>query len=598
MRTGEFESFKLSFFGRYRLWLWLGLAIVVFGTFPMMTLRDINEVTLTNLQLAGDTRSPSFQGAQVTESLIAHSNEQIILLGLGFLKLGIGSAIFMIVYNLVATGDHTRTTFESIGAPRVAMSRPWFLRVFPIFLLLGIAFDIFNVGVLVSIWDANLLRLLGLEVSGQTAGAAFQQALTVERFIGISVVPVELAGATLLIAGIAFGLASIIYNLRLQGKNLPIMLKMAMGTLAKGEEMSQAAGGQPTPLLSRGFIGAILLGFFFGISQLVFINPLRYANLSNLLSEQFASRTTSDLFSSALAFESSIGITTEQWVFVGIGILVLSINFLLLRIIHALRAQRQSFNGLLADTGTEVTPVEKPIWTTKVVPSIASIGFLAMLINFILSLLAASARLTALKLQSVGQGGSEAFRQAVFSDTTFTIFTRNLKLLGFGVLLLAVGFSLITIIINLRLTAMTLPTMFTMILQFITSGRAKGTQAEKIQLPSPLSFAQWKLFVPIAIGVVLTVLPTLPLSFVESASFVTYKTLEFAGQTNLPQYGASLLTERLLEHSLLPMKTLGLGIVFVGIGRTFAFILETYVKARRTLLREGVESVVSAFKRK
>ncbi len=173
-----------------------------------------------------------------------------------------------------------------------------------------------------------------------------------------------------------------------------------------------------------------------------------------------------------------------------------------------------------------------------------------------------------------------------------------MKLLGFGTLLFAVGFSLITIMINLRLTAMTLPTMFGKLLQFVSGGRSMETAGEKIQLPSPLSVAQWRLFFPIVIGFIITVLPTLPLSFIESAAFAAFKTLEFAGHTNLPQYGASLLTERLLEHSLLPMKTLGLGIAFIGIGRTFAFILEIYVKARRTIIREGVESLVSVVEQK
>ncbi|MBI2127260.1 MAG: hypothetical protein HYU02_08140, partial [Thaumarchaeota archaeon] len=157
---------------------------------------------------------------------------------------------------------------------------------------------------------------------------------------------------------------------------------------------------------------------------------------------------------------------------------------------------------------------------------------------------------------------------------------RNVKLSAFGFLLIGVGLSLVTIMINLQLTARTLPNFFSKLLQFVQTGRR---DAGKIELPEAMSLAPWKLFYVILAGAIITVLVTFPFSLIEVQSFLNWNTLLLAGNTTSATYASSLLIDRLLEHSLLPIKLFGMGLMLFGVGRTFGVIIG-FVKARRQII--------------
>jgi hypothetical protein len=46
------------------------------------------------------------------------------------------------------------------------------------------------------------------------------------------------------------------------------------------------------------------------------------------------------------------------------------------------------------------------------------------------------------------------------------------------------------------------------------------------------------------------------------------------------------------DHTLLPLKLTGLGIMLLGVGRTFGVIVG-FVKARTTIIKEFIDSIVA-----
>ncbi len=576
--------------------MYTGLSIIIFGL-VLMTIRDINELNLFNLlvlgvatpnSLSGLLGSTSESARQVitTETIIQHSTEQILLLAMSLFKLAIGGFIFIIVQNLVATRKYVMSRAEASGVPAgPAPKTPVFAKIFPLLLILGTDIQFFNVGVLMTIWDLNALNILGMQFAGTTSGEAFQSAVFVEKLIGSLVVPVEMAGATLMLTGIPLGLATIVTNLRMQGKMLPMILSdiilrkiplqpiMAAGTTAHGKssvEMKETAAG----IAPRGVVMFTMLGLLLGISGLIIFAPVRAANIATIVSESFSQTMTSASLDSLKLLDGIMAITVEQLLFVGLGVVVLAINLFLLQIIKSLRAQRKSFGDTLqSTTGTQLTPLENPLWMTRAALVFASIGFGLMILNFIFALLADGARIAGDQL----------------SNGTFTILTRTVKLSAFGFLLTGVGLSLVSIMVNLQLTARTLPTFFSKLMQFVQTGQR---DAEKIELPNPMSLAPWKLFYVILAGAVITILVTVPISLVEIQSFLTWKTLELGGDTASAAYTSALLLDRLIDDTQLPLKLFGMGLMLFGIGRTFSVIVG-FVKARRQIISEGFDSLLS-----
>ncbi len=576
--------------------MYTGLSIIIFGL-VLMTIRDINGLNLFNLlvlgvaapnSLSGLLGSTSESARQVitTETIIQHSIEQILLLAMSFFKLAIGGFIFLIVQNLVATRKYVTTRAQASGVPvGPAPKTPTFAKIFPILLILGTDIQFFNVGVLMTLWDLNALNILGLQFAGTTSGAAFQSAVLIEKLIGSLVVPVEMAGATLMLTGIPLGLATIVTNLRMQGKILPMMLSdiisrkiplqpiMAVGTTAQGKP-SVEMKGTTAGIAPRGAVMLTILGLLLGISGLIIFAPVRAANIATIVSESFSQTMTSASLDSLKLLDGIMAITVEQLLFVGLGVVVLAINLLLLKIIKSLRAQRKFFGDTLrSTTGTQFTPLEHPLWMTRPALVFASIGFGLMILNFIFALLADGARIAGDQL----------------SNGTFTILTRTVKLSAFGFLLTGVGLSLVNIMVNLQLTARTLPTFFSKLMQFVQTGQR---DTEKIELPNPMSLAPWKPFYVILAGAVITILVTVPISLIEIQSFLAWKTLQLGGDTSSAAYTSALLLDRLIDDTQLPVKLFGMGLMLFGIGRTFSVIVG-FVKARRQIISEGFDSLLT-----
>jgi hypothetical protein len=579
--------------------MFAGLSIIIFGL-VLGTIRSLNDLNLVNLLVLGTvspnplsglltTTAGSAQQAITIETIVSHSTEQLLLLAMSFFKLAIGGFIFLIVQQLVATRKYAMAKAKAAGVPVGPEPKtPIFAKLFPILLILGTDIQFINVGVLMSIWDLNALNILSMQFNGTASGAAFQSAVFIEKLIASLVVPVEMAGATLMLTGIPLGLATIVVNLRIQGKMLSMLLSdiiarkterasvqpiMAAGTTGiprSMPDMKQALSG----MVPKGVVAFTMIGFLLGISGLIVFAPIRAANVATIVSESFSQTMSTASLASLKLYDGIIAITVEQALFVALGIVIFAINIFLLQIIKALRAQRKFFGETLESTvGTRITSVEKPLWLTKGALALASIGLGLMILNFIFALVADNARLA----------------NDPLTDGTFSILVKTVKLTGFGFLLSGVGLSLINIMVNLQLTARTLPSFFAKLLQYAQTGRR---DSEKIELPKPMSLAPWKLFYVILVGGIITILVTFPLIFIEIQSFLSWKTLALAGDTTSAAYSSALLTDRLIDAAQLPLKLFGMGLMLFGIGRTFSVIVG-FVKARRQLISEGIDGLLA-----
>ncbi len=574
--------------------MYTALSIIILGL-VLMTVRDLNELNLTNLLVLG-TVSPnplsgllgssanSARQAITTETLISHSTEQMLLLAMSLFKLAIGGFIFLIVQQLVATRKYVTSRAKAAGVPGGPEPKtPLFAKLFPIILVLGTDVQFFNVGVLMSIWDLNALNILNMQFAGASAGAAFQSAVFIEKLIGSLVVPVEMAGATLMLAGIPLGLATIVVNLRIQGKMFPMLFSDIMarktGRVTVQPIMALGSTSQKPITAMRSLTAGVapkwvvvftIVGLLLGVSGLIVFAPFRALNQVTIVSQTFSQTMTSAALANLKLWDGITAVTVEQALFVALGIVVFAINLFLLQIVKALRGQRTFFSeSIQKTTGSQITPVEKPLWLTRAALIFASIGFGVMILNFIFALVIDNANIAG---DSLTAG-------------TISIISRNIKLSAFGFLLTGVGLSLINIMVNLQLTARTLPSFFSKILQFARTGRGDN---ERVDLPTPMSLAPWKLFYFILAGSIIMILVTFPLALVEVQAFLTWK----GAVVGSAAYSSGVFLDRLLEHSLLPLKLFGLGIALMGVGRTFGVILG-FVKARRQLISEGIDSLLA-----
>jgi hypothetical protein len=106
---------------KYPAFLVTGLLIVVSGLFLLMAARDVLIAIWVDKFFDGDTQRGLFQAAQTAERVIGHTLTMWFIVGLSFIKLGIGFAIATIVRNLRTTG---RLSFQSYSAAGLVEANP------------------------------------------------------------------------------------------------------------------------------------------------------------------------------------------------------------------------------------------------------------------------------------------------------------------------------------------------------------------------------------------------------------------------------------------------------------------------------------------
>lgn len=569
---------------RYKAFLFVGLILVLLS-FGVGVYRTVNQATLSELEFEGDTTSSAFRSSLTTEAVLMRFSEIVPLLGLGFLKLGIGFAIATIVSNLQATGESARASLGKAGLKMAEMRLSFLSRNFPRFLVLGIIIELVATSVMVG-WIFTGLSLIDLEFAGQTASTAFQEMTILDKTFEVLAEPTEGLGVAFLIGGISFGLATIVANLGMQATALP----RSIMALRSGKKESEVEGlGQMIP---RKLLGLTVIGMMITASGLIPIAIIRVANAFTLENRIFDGDTTSAAFQSAQVIERIIGFTWETWMFVGISIMLFAIGFWLLTIIKFLRAQRSNLGQAVSDiSGQKVSPIEPRLGTTKAAPFFLVAGLVWMLIFFgVFTMMRDLAGLTVLTEQFAGRVGSDLFQQNTIAQAILGELVRPGKAIGMALLFIGIGLTLLTIVINLRLTAQMLPGSFARIANAIKGQVASKEEKAEDSTLDPMSLAPRKLFLGIIIGVVIVVIGTFPLALLRMANTETFLVELLAERTDSAAFQVSKQTQLMLEHFIGPWVTVGVGLIFFSIGQFFSAIVG-FVKARRQIISEGVESV-------
>ncbi|MHA2261389.1 MAG: hypothetical protein ACXAEN_03265 [Candidatus Thorarchaeota archaeon] len=506
---------------RYKLFLYLGLLIVVVSFFAGM-IRTWNEITLFAFDAADLT--DAHRAAETTEALLMRYSEIVPLLGLGFLKLGIGFAIATIAGNLKATGDSAGTSLEKVNKKPPDIQPPTFARIFSKMLLLGIIVEL--VAVLVTaLWMITGLGVIDLKY----ASLDFTSLAAIDHVLEILAEPIEGLGVALLIGGIAFGLATIVLNLSRQATIMPkVLTSLATGAEAKPVDIRT--------LFPRRLLMLTTVGILITASGLLPIALIRIAiGDTNIL----------------------LRVMWETWMFVGIAMLLFSIAFWLLTIIKWLRAQRANLGDAIGESsGISMPAIEPPLGYTKGVSIFAVLGLLWMLAYLVLSGIV---------------GSLEASGVAVWPDIWWKPLVRPGKAFSLALIFTGIGLALMTIVVNLRLTSLMLPGAFSRIVAAI-----KGDPPSAASAASPTNlgaFAPKKLFLGIIIGVLIAFTGALPVAWIRAVTPPTD------------------VLKLMLEHFIGPWIALGIGLIFFFIGMFFSLIV-TFVKGRRVLIGEGVETCV------
>lgn len=569
---------------KYKTFLLLGLIIVLIS-FGVGLYRTSNQVTLSQLEFDGDTSSSDFRAALTTEAVLMRYSEIVPLLGLGFLKLGIGFAIATIVTNIRATGKNARESLKKANLNIEELSQPFFSRYFPRFLLLGIIIELVAV-VVMSGWIFTGLSLIDLQFSGLTDSLSFHNMTILDTIFGVLAEPLEGLGVTFLIGGIAFGLVTIVANLGMQVTSIPKNLI----ALATGKKVSSESGVMS--VIPKKLVRVTILGMIITASGLL-LAIIRVFNVTSLENMIFSGDTASLAYQNALVTERMIGFSWETWMFVGISIMLFAIGYLLLRIISLLSAQRINLSKAVSDiTGQKVPSLDKPLWTTRYAPLFLIAGLVWMIVFFgVFNIMRDLAGLAVLGEQFAGNVGSDIFKQNTISQSTLGILVRPGKAISMALLFSGIGLSLVTIVINLRLTALVLPGSFAKISNAIKGESVASKDSEAESIISPMSFAPKKLFYGIVVGAVIIVLGTFPLALLRIFNTEIFLTELLAGQTSSAAFETAKQTQLMLEHFIGPWVTVGVGLIFFSIGKFFSTIV-IFVKARRIMMSEGIESAV------
>lgn len=135
---------------------------------------------------------------------------------------------------------------------------PWFGRMFTRFLFAGIL--LLGFFFLLTIWwDINLVFLNDAKFDGRTTGFAFEYYLMVERVLATVIFGGKFLGEALLIFGILTGLATIIWNLSRQARNLPELARRAMDRNNPDRGTDLAGPVAPWALVRLGTLGFVVL---------------------------------------------------------------------------------------------------------------------------------------------------------------------------------------------------------------------------------------------------------------------------------------------------------------------------------------------------
>ncbi len=284
------------------------------------------------------------------------------------------------------------------------------------------------------------------------------------------------------------------------------------------------------------------------------------------------------------------------------GILFFTIALLLLSIIRWLREQRRNYGDVVAEfAGDTVAPpqVEASLWPTRLVAPFAIFGI--FVIGFFLFTITPVRDFnfnSMLSLQFSGDTVSAAFQEALRFDRVLGPIITATRFIGIASLFVAIGLALVTIVINLRATALLLPPAFTKLISV-----AKGQTAEDededndLTVSQPMALAPWDLLRPLLVGVAIVITGTLPVAILHGWSIHRMLGEQFAGAAAVGAtsdlFESTFLATNLFGASQGPWMLFGMGIILFSVGRFFSVIVG-FVEARRMVIVEANEEIAAA----
>ncbi|MFQ5920291.1 MAG: hypothetical protein ACE5I4_09665, partial [Thermoplasmata archaeon] len=476
------------------------------------------------------------------------------------------------IYNLTgAARDAVGAYRKAFPASLLSMpSRPWFARVFAFFLFGGLAFAI-----------VNFLFALsgGLAATGLGGpGAPGFTAASWGAFAEVLRTPQRPGSLSFIALGIGLGLATIVYNLRLQARLLPgIIGGLSAGN--PGEVKNDVA-----PILPRLPVALIFAGWVIVLSAsypIGFLGALARADLVASIPNPAAAQTlawTTGLF-------PVIAVT-------GIVAVLGGIVYFLLLIIQALRDQRGVIGRIgSALAGYGAQPLEQTLWPQKVAAYLAGGALLTLLLLFVPAALNVYLRWEILRL--AGTTGA-AFVNLQFLTGFLTAFVPNMRFVGIALVMLAIGLALGVILINLRGMGMILPGTMARILQ------ARGREVDPVPVvpdegdvedraEKALARFPTKLFLPLLVGAVIMVTTAFPLTvpFQSDLQLHWRDALEAGDQDRAAQLALDM---KVLASIREPYNFVGMGLIFFAIGQFFGTIIG-YVQARKVVIADVCDAL-------
>ena len=580
----------------YPAFLTIGLLIVVSGLFVLLAGRDILISIWVDKLFDGNTDDGLFKAAQTAEQVIGHTLTIWFFLGLSFIKLGIGFAIATIVQNLRLTGRLSLSSYASAGLDEAQreldlFEEPWFGRWFTRFLFSGIL--VLGFFFLLTLWwDVNLVFLTDAEFDGRTSGFAYESYLLIERVLGAVIFGGKFLGEALLIFGILTGLATIIWNLSRQARNLPELARRAMNEDNPNRGAPLDGPGSPSALVKLGTLGFVVLALAFPLAL------IRSGFIGWALGRQFEG----GISETALRLDGILGRTIDPLTNLGLGILFFTIALLLLVIIRWLGEQRRAYGNLSAEVSGAPIPhpgTEPQLWPARWVTPFAIFGI--VVIGFFFFTMTGVRDLNfnhLLSLQFSGDTVSGAYQSAVRLDRILGPVIGATRFIGIASLFMAIGLALVAIVVNLRATALALPQAFSKLIGVAGGGSADDDDDEdEIGQYDLMELAPWNLFRPLFLGLLIVISGTLPVVVFYGWSINRMLGEQFAGSgaagATSDLYESSFLANNLFGASLTPWMLFGMGIILFSVGRFFSTIVG-FVEARRMVMIEGNQAIAEA----
>ena len=267
-------------------------------------------------------------------------------------------------------------------------------------------------------------------------------------------------------------------------------------------------------------------------------------------------------------------------------------------LIRWLREQRQGFGAVVAELSDGAVPhptLERSLWPTRLVMPLAIFGIFT--VGFFFFTMTGVRDLNfnnMLTLQFAGATDGSLYQNALRLDRILGPVIGATRFIGIVSLMLAIGLALVTIVINLRATALLLPVGFT---KLIAVAQGQKPEKEDLTIYEPMSLAPWNLFGPLLAGAAVAISATLSVVILYAVSIHRMLGEQFAGRGDPGAasglFESSFLGVQLYGASLQPWMLFGMALILFAIGRFFSTIVG-FVEARRMIIIEGAEAVSDA----